>query len=354
MALLSFENIIISGIAVAVPGNTIVNNENYSGLLGAELLYKSIESTGVIKRHVAPPGVCTSDLCKAAAEKLIIEMSVDKSSIDVLIFISQTPDYRIPATACILQESLGLSKKTASFDINLGCSGYVYGLSTAFMFANQPGINRVLLLVGDTVNHFVSAKDRSTALLFGDAGSATIIEKSYTKSNSYFSLNTDGSRFKALNIPAGGYRIPSSFDTLAPVRYQDGSIRNLEQLSLDGGEIFNFSIREVPKDISGLMEFAGIFPDEVDFIIFHQANKFMLDFISKKLIIDKSKYPLSLEEYGNTSSASIPLTIVDKLRERLKGNRKKIVLSGFGVGLSWASAIIEIENPNIPQILFYT
>ena len=353
MAFLNYNDISIIGLSSCVPKDRFVNINSGKDLFEKEQLDKTINTIGVIERRIASNDVCASDLCYKAAVGLFNEMQIDKESINVIIFISQTPDFRIPSTACVLQNRLGLSKNTAAFDINLGCSGYIYGLTTAFSYAQNPGINRVLLLVGDTVTKFTSSRDKSLALLFGDAGSATLIEKKNNNTQCYFSLCTDGGGADFLKINAGGFRNPSSLSSLKDKTFEDGTIRNEEQLMMNGAEIFNFAIREVPKDIKNLLKLANENIENIDYFVFHQANKFMLDYISKKLKLPFEKVPLSLLKYGNTSSVSIPLTIITELKENLNNHKAKVILSGFGVGLSWGTAIIELDNCCIPDLIEY-
>lgn len=351
MGLLQYENVKIAGISVCVPEQVVENIAFGQTFFGTEELQKTIESTGVINRHVAPSGLCTSDLCYEAAKDLLINLDVNKDDIGAIIFITQTPDYHLPATACILQERLGLSKSTIAFDINLGCSGYVYGLNIGFGFLNQPFIKKVLLLVGDTITKCVSPFDRSSSILFGDAGSATLLESCSSDKKVYSSLNSDGSGAESLIIKGGAYRHQSSFDTLKVSEQSDSNMRSLENLLMDGAEIFNFTIREIPKDIRTVLEFAGTSLESVDYFIFHQANKFIIDFLAKKLKIPVNKYPISLNDFGNTSSASIPLTIAT-MRSSLGARSKSVILSGFGVGLSWGTVLIELDNCEVLPIKY--
>jgi 3-oxoacyl-[acyl-carrier-protein] synthase-3 len=276
-------------------------------------------------------------------------MNFDKNSIDMLIFMSQTPDYRIPATAPILQHRLGLNKNTAAFDVGLACSGYVYSLSVAFSFASGPGINRVLLLDGETFSKIVNPLDKVNAPLYGDAGTATIIEKG-NFGRSYFKLNTDGSGYEAIKINAGGFRNMSNCENIREKSDKDGNVRSDHQIYMDGGEVFNFTMREVPKDIKNILEFSELNLETIDYLVFHQANKFMTDFFSKKLKLQADKVPYCLDKYGNTSSASIPLTISSELSSVLEGKTKKIMISGFGAGLSWGTAIFELNNCNVVHV----
>lgn len=349
MSILNFSGIEILAIAASVPRNTITNSISGADLISDnELLQKTIESIGVYERRVSPESICTSDLCFFAAEKLFDETSIDKSEIDAIIFISQTPDYRLPATACILQNRLGLGKSTIAFDVNLGCSGYVYGLSIASAFANIANFRKVLLLVGDTPTKFTSIHDKSSALLFGDAGSATIIENTTKDNKSFYNLFTDGDGSNSLIINGGGYRNSSNPDSFNMREDEDGNLRNLEQLYMNGGDIFNFTIREVPKGIYDLLEANKVDISEIDHFVFHQANKFMIDFLRRKIKIPVDKFLFSLNKFGNTSSASIPLTLVINKNEY---SYKKVLLSGFGVGLSWANCYLDITNTKIIDLI---
>jgi len=350
MSLIKFKDVKISGLSAAVP-STKIDNFTFTDLFTAAELENAIKTTGIKERRFAGDGVCSSDLCFEAAQKLIMDLGVDRSTIDMVIFISQTPDFRQPATAPILQDRLGLPKSTACFDINLACSGYLYGLSTAFSYASQEGVDRVILLVGETLSKIVSPKDRATSLLFGDAGTATLIDKDKNATPIYMSLNSDGSGEGVLKIAGGGYRNKSSCETLAENEFEDGSIRSLEHLFMDGMEVFNFTMREVPKDIKKVLAFAGQDIGDIEYIVFHQANKFMTDFFAKKLKFPKENIPYSLQKFGNTSAVSIPLTIVSELKRLIGSGKKKILLSGFGGGLSWGSAYIEFENVHLSEIV---
>lgn len=351
MSIIQYKDVSVKGISAAVPKKIIDNLEMGGELFTEQEIENAIKTTGIRYRRMAESDVCSSDLCYHAAEKLLDDMDIDRNSIDMLIFMSQTPDYPQPATAPVLQHRLGLNKSCAAFDINLACSGYVYGLSTAFAYCAQEGINRVLLLIGETLTKIISFQDRATSLLFGDGGTATIIEKSPGYSKSYFSLNSDGSSYDVLWIEGGAYRLPSTIETLEPMEYEDGSIRNKEQLYMDGIEVFNFTMREVPKDIKNLMQFADIGADDIDYMVLHQANKLMTDFFLKKLKFPKEKAPYSLYDFGNTSAVSIPLTMVSELKDALQSKKLKLVLSGFGGGLSWGSAVIDTEQILVPDIV---
>jgi len=350
MAIIKYNNVGISSISACVP-KTIVNNNALINILSEEEVVKTIENIGIKEKRFADKDVCSSDLCFKAAEQLITDNNIDRNSIDALIFLSQTPDYKIPATAPILQHRLGLPKTTLSFDMNLACSGYVYALSTAFAYASLQGVNRVLLLVGETFSKITSPLDKVNAPLYGDAGTATLIEKG-DFADAHFILCSDGSGKDAVIIPAGEYRHLTTEENLKEVEMEDGNIRSGHHIYMDGMDVFNFALSVVPKSIKEMMTTVQITLEEVDYVVFHQANKFMTDFFTKKLNFPLDKVPYCIDRYGNTSSASIPLTIVSELKTNdLKG--KKVILCGFGAGLSWATALIEFNNCNVSPIIEY-
>lgn len=350
MAELSFNQVGITFMGGAVP-KKVIKNRDYTAHFPVDAVNDIVDKTGVEERRFAGKGQTASDLCFAAAEKVLYDFNIDKSEIDILLFVSQTPDFRMPATSITLQNRLGLGKSTAAFDISLGCSGFVYGLSVAYAYASMPGVRKVLLLDGETRSKVYHPKDRKTGFIFGDAGVAAIIEKNNNIGSSFFSLNSDGSKSDLIKIDAGGYRKQSSEETvIEKVVDEYGNIRTDEHGYMNGADVFNFVLREIPKNIKKTLAFAETTADNCDYVIFHQANKFMNDYLAKKLKLDKTKVPSTIEKYGNTSSVSIPITIVDQLKNKLNGS-KKILLSGFGVGMSWASAVIQTENIKIANIV---
>ena len=348
MAYLEIPNISIKGIAACVPKN-VVNNRDLTDTFSPEELEKIISAVGIETRRYVNKNVCASDLCFFAAEKLLNDLQIDRNSIDVLIFMSQTGDYKIPATAPILQHRLGLSKNTLCFDVGLACSGYVYALTTISAYLNLPGINRVLLLDGETFSKIVNPKDKTNALLYGDAGTATLLEKK--EGNVFYSLlNTDGEGWEAVHIKSGASRNALGQDSFEVREREDGSLGNDTQIYMNGVDVFNFTMRVVTKSIKEIIERSNSSLEQMDKIIFHQANKFMTDFFVKKLKYPSEKVPYSLTRFGNTSSASIPLTIVSELKG-WKSKSKKVLLCGFGAGLSWASAITDLSDCYIPDLI---
>ncbi len=350
MAFLKFNNTGIAGLAACVPANTI-DNYNYTQHFSAADAKEITDKTGILKRRFTVEGVTASDLCFNAAEKLFADLSIDRSTIDLLVFVSQTPDYRMPATAVLLQHRLGLGMQTMAFDLTLGCSAFVYALSVVYAIMEKSGLRKALLLDGETRSKVYSAKDRKTAFLFGDAGVAALIEKNNAFGNSYFSLNADGSREDLIKIKAGGYRYPSSAETVKEkVVDEHGNIRSDEHGNMEGADVFNFVLREIPADIKRLELFSGLSMHQMDYVIFHQANNYMNGYLTKKLKLPKEKVPTSIAKFGNTSSVSIPLTIVSELKDQLF-QKKQAMLCGFGVGMSWATAFIDFCNCHISEIV---
>lgn len=350
MAILNYSNVGISAMAACVPSR-VIDNYKYTQYFPEEDVKKVVDKIGVYERRFVDEKTCASDLCYAAAEKLIKDNNIDRTEIDLLVFISQTPDYRMPATSILLQDRLGLPKSTIAFDVTLGCSGFLYGLSIVYSFMEKSGLRKALLLDGETRSKVYSPKDRQAAFIFGDAGVAALIERDEKYGDSHFSLNSDGSRGELIMIPGGGYRNMSSAETLKEkVVDEYGNIRTDEQGYMKGGDVFNFVIVEVPKDIKRLFAASSNDISEMDYYIFHQANNFINSYIAKKMKLDVAKIPSTIHKYGNTSSVSVPLTIISELKDKLYG-QKRIMLSAFGVGMAWATAIVPFVDCNISDIV---
>ena len=350
MAFITYKNVGIRAMAACVPPKKIFNKD-LGYLIPEEEIEKTIHSIGIREKRFVEPEVCASDLCFKAAEKLFEDNRIDRNSIDVLLFLSQTPDYKIPATAPLLQHRLGLPNSTACLDLSMGCSGYVYGLSVAYAYASMPGINKVLLLDGETFSKITSPYDKVNAPLYGDAGTATLIEKG-DYSDAFFELMSDGAGADVVMIPAGGCRIPANSENIHIELKEDGNKRSDHQIYMDGMEVFNFALKVVPKSIKNIMKSIDKNLDEIDYLVFHQANRFMTDFFVKKLRFDSEKVPYCIDRYGNTSSSSIPLTIVSELENKLT-DEKKVVLCGFGAGLSWGTAYITFKDCHISHLCDY-
>ncbi len=350
MAFQRIDNVRIAGISACVPGR-IESNRDSPVFLTRNDAEKFILTTGIKERRVASSEICSSDLCYNAALRLIEEVGWNKSEIDCLIFISQTPDYIVPATSCILQDRLGLSSECYSFDVTLGCSGWVYGLSIMASLLSGGYIKKGLLLVGETTTKTKSPMDKSTYPLFGDAGTATCLEYDPEWSPMYFHSGTDGSKHKAIFIPDGAFRNPTTPESLKSEEIEPGVIRNRLQYIMDGGSVFLFSITKPPQSIKVLLEKSGIGKDVVDYFFLHQANKIMIDKIINKLDISPEKVPTSYEHFGNTSMSSIPLTMVTSKRSEIMNSRLKVLACGFGGGLSWSSGYFIIDRIVCPELI---
>jgi len=350
MATIRYHGVGIKAMAACIPSK-VYSNRNLGYLIPEDEIEKTITNIGVEERRIADDNVTASDLAYKAAVKLLEDNNIDPSSIDVLLFMSQTSDYRIPATSCILQSRLGLSKETCCLDLTLGCSGYVFALSTAFAYASMEGVNRVLLLDGETFSKIVNKRDKVDWPLYGDGATATLIEKGDFE-DSVFMLRTDGDGENAVKIPAGGMRNRVTNDSLSEREEEDGNYRNGLDVFMDGMAVFNFAMSVVPKSIKQICAETGTTLDDIDWLVFHQANKFMTDFFAKRLKFDMNKVPYCIQKYGNTSSTSVPLTIVSELCDKLKiGDR--VVLCGFGAGLSWGTARIVFGNCKISAVIEY-
>jgi len=349
MARITFHGVGIKAMSACVPPD-VVYNKDLGYLIPEEEIEKTIDNIGIEQRRIAAPDVTASDLCYKAAKKLMDDNDIAPDSVDVLLFMSQTADYRIPATSCILQQRLGLSRDTLCFDISLGCSGYLFALSTAFAYASMEGVNRVLLLDGETFSKIVNRRDKVDWPLYGDAGTATLIEKG-DYGQSTFLLFTDGSGEDKLKIHAG-MRYPITPDSCVEREREEGNIRTDLEVFMDGMDVFNFAISKVPKSIKQLLKETETSIDDVDYLVFHQANRFMMDFFVKKLKIAPEKVPYCISKYGNTSSASVPLTVVSELCDKLDGSNT-IIMSAFGAGLSWGAAIMRTIGCKISPVFDY-
>lgn len=351
MAIISYKHVGITAIAGCVPSRVIDNYHYDLDIWPEDEVKKVVDKVGVTERRFVDDKTCASDLCYAASERLISDNNINRDEIDLLVFLSQTPDYRMPATSILLQNRLGLPISTMAFDIQLGCSGFINTLSIVYALMQNHGFRKALLLNGETRSKVYSRKDRREAFIFGDAGVAALIERSEKFGDSHFSLNSDGSRGDLIMIPGGGYRNMSSEKTLREkVVDEYGNIRSDEQGSMKGADVFNFVIVEVPKDIKRLITATGEDIQGMDYYIFHQANAFINNYIAKKMKLNSERIPSTIHKFGNTSSVSIPLTIASELKDKMHGN-KKLMLSAFGVGMAWATAIVPFVDCKISDIV---
>ncbi len=356
MALLEVQNVQIRGISACVPEKKIrtVDLDFFSN----EDAEKFIQNTGITQRHISEGDSCASDLCLQAAEKILTELAWHKDDIDILIFVSQSSDYILPATSNLLQSRLGLSQDCFCLDVSLGCSGYIYGLSLVSNLLQNIKFNRALLLVGDTISTYTSKYDKSVYPLFGDAGTATAIEFDIQSNcNWTFDIGSDGTGSDAIKIKAGGSRFrtnKNSFD-LKDININDPSQgkRSSVDLQLEGIDVFNFAIKKAPNSIFNILKYVSKRTDDIDYFFLHQANLFMNETIRKKLKVDKDKMPNSIQNFGNTNGASIPLTIVQSFNNLIQKNNLSVLLCGFGVGLSWGSVLLNLNKSLKTNMSYY-
>ena len=340
MSILTFNNIGIRAIAASVPKN-IAKTEEQTKFFDKKHLKNFMENTGIYERRVSSVAQTSSDFCCKAAEIIFEKTGYDREKIQALIFVSQTPDYRQPATSILMQDRLHLRKDIFTQDINQACSGFVFGLISAYSLCNA-GLDNILLCVGDTPSKFTSPADSSTSLMFGDAGTACIISKDRKYGQSYFSFNADGSEFHSVNIPGGGYRKMSSMKTLFFHKDNEGNEKTMEQIHMDGLSVFSYSVRAITTDVMELLNYAKVTLDDIDTIVLHQANQFLNNKVSKKLGIDEGKTLKSIKYFGNTSSSSIPLTI--SFNSNINLNNNSLLFTAIGASFTWGSGLITIKD----------
>ncbi|MBA3888905.1 MAG: ketoacyl-ACP synthase III [Gemmatimonadaceae bacterium] len=343
MARTQNRNVAIRGVVCAVPGEPLQVAE-IGKHFGESDVQKIAKTVGLETVHRVAPGQTAGDLAVQAAERLLADLGWERESIDGVIMVTQTPDHLCPATANIAHGRLGLSSDALAFDVNQGCSGYVYGLYMGSQFIQSGGLKRFLLLAGDTSSIGISSEDRSVAMLFGDAGTATALEFDETAPPISFVLGSDGTGACHLIAPAGGWRQRPTAELLQRVDAEDGNRRAPFELYMDGLAVFNFTLKRVPTLIRDVLALHGWQKEEVKAFAFHQANGFILNMMAKKLKVLPEQVPVNIQRYGNTSMSSIPLLLGDDLAPVLtSGTPEKMVLAGFGIGLSWAAAAVEMR-----------
>ena len=297
--------------------------------------------TGISSVRVADDNITSSDLCIEAANNILKDS--ENVEVDALIFVSQTRDYHLPQTSFIIQNRLKLRKDIFCLDMPMGCSGYINGLFQASLLLQIPNIKKVLLLAGDTSTKMINLKDRATRMVFGDGGSATVLEKG--NDNISFNLQSDGSGANSLIIKSGAFRNPSDEKSKTSILMEEGNRRSAEDMYMGGMDIFNFAMREVPNIVYEHLRDLNKTKDDIDLLILHQANKFMVNYLRKIIRLNKDDVPVEVDNYGNTGPCSIPLVLSLKGNEYIKKNKLKLVMMcGFGVGLSWGTATTNLEN----------
>ena len=333
---LSYNNAKIEGIVTVTGDKKVDFISSYSDYNLTELDAKRLSKVmGLSSRYVVSGEQTTSDLCLEASKKLLEGLNISPKEIGGLIFVSQSPDFSSPATAISLQHRLGMSTSSLCFDIRLGCSGFVYGLASAYGFI-EAGSDNIILCVGDVASKLVKPSDHTVAPIMGDAGSAVLIQRK--KSKSIFNLYSDGSGYDALIIPNSGIRREPQFKDVDPF------------MKMDGAKVFDFTLKRVPSLINNIIDESQILKESIDYYVLHQPNKYMLQNIKKRLKIDEHKIPHSTQSiYGNQNSASITGTINGFLGDEYSSKSLKTLIAGFGIGLSWGAAIIETDNIFAPK-----
>ena len=339
------KNVNIQAIATYLPTN-ILDMTSLVDLFDEKSIKTVMNATGVNRVYVANEDQTASDMCFEAAKVLIEKEEINKEEIDGLVFISQTADYRAPATSIILQDRLGLSKETVCFDINYGCSGYIYGIFQAANLIGSGACKKVLVLAGDTTTKMINPKDRSQRMVFGDAGSASIVSKGDGQIG--FHICSDGSEYDKVIVPAGGFRIPSTELTRKENIDAEGNIRTDENLYMDGSSVFHFIIKQGQKSIKTLLQYMGWDKDDVNFYAMHQATRFTLSYLRKRLKIDNETMPINISNYGNTGPTTIPLVLTDLCHTDIKTKKwNKVIMCAYGIGLSWGSIACDLTKTNI-------
>lgn len=351
----SFKNKKITGMALIVP-------ENERSFVDDMKLFNADEKRsarlakvmGYDKHRIAPENVAASDMVEYGFQQLFESGDLRKEEIDALVYLTISPDHFVPPTSRILHGKLGLKQETYCIDITQGCSAFEEGLIQSFLLLEQPAVNKVALVTTDVLSHKVSPKDRNSYPLVGDAASITIIEKSETENNIESVILNDGTRAMALQIPAGGFRMPCSPETAVMHTDEEGNERSLDNLVMDGTAVFNFVMQDVPPMLFDLFKRANLTKDDFDWFLFHQPNRFMLQKLAEKLDVPYEKMPANVvEKYGNSSGTTVPAVTVLNFEGKNMPEKQKVCFSGFGVGLTWAAVVMDLYPFNFIKTLIF-
>ena len=344
----SFNNIRIVGIASAVP-TKVVKSTDFIDKFGEEAVQKFVNMTGVKEHRESFDHQTASDFGYVAAEKLLTEKNIDRETIGVLMFGAHSTDYRRPATAGVLHKRLGLNKNCAAFDVGLGCSAFIYCTQVAASMLECSDAKRALIIVGETMTKMIYPEDKSAAMLFGDGGAAVLLEKTEEENVIAGKVCTDGTGYRAIIAPAGGFR--NLEDSHEPMVWADGSTRTLYNTNMNGTDVFSFTVTKVPKTIKEFFKETNQNVEEFDCLAFHQANQFIHQQLVKKLKVDIDKMPLCLDRYGNTSAPAIPLLLSDVYGTDTESKELNVLMCGFGVGLSWGVMSAKINTDDILPVI---
>ncbi len=348
MTFFEFENVRIAGVAAAVPKN-IVEIDSFSVKFGEDTIKKYKLMTGIEKFRKANDNQTASDLGFAAAENLINKLSINRDEIDGLVFVSQSHDYKRPATACVLHKRLNLATNCVAFDVNLGCSGFVYGIQIMTSLMKSSNMRKALVIVAETSTKVMWPNDKSLAMLFGDSGSAVLLENDSCEESIKGALFTKGEGFKSIIIPAGGFRMPEA--DKEPFIGSDGNEHMMYYQYMNGLDIMQFSISEVPNSIKQFILKYDIDLEKFDIFALHQANAFIIKQLIKRFKLPKEKVPIVLNEFGNIGGVSIPLVLCNELSKINDDRKIKVFGCGFGIGLSWGIVTFEVNSNSVLPII---
>lgn len=353
MSNLTIKNVKVAGISACVP-EKIEENIYLPIFASKEEAQKVIDSTGIVRKHVVDPDTTASDLAVVAANQIINELGWEKESIDVLVYVSQSRDYIAPMTSCILQDKLGLSKGCFVMDVPFGCCGFVHGMSVAASMLSHGLLKRGLMINAETNSLNRSKKDRTVRPLFADAATVTALEFDENAKDMKFSFGVDGSGAAAVMMEYGGMRHPITPESLVEREVAPGIIRKGNDMVVNGMDVFSFAIKVPPKALKEFISDFEVNVDEIDLLVLHQANKFIDEKIRKNLKVPAEKVPYCLQEYGNVTCASIPLTLVSQCAHKLQTEDCNILASGFGVGLQWGCMQFSTSKIKCPEVSIYT
>ena len=343
MAFWSIKNVSLRGVTGTVPNNPVKSSE--LPIFSQDDADTFDRTVGIRNRYIAPDSICASDLCRDAGERLLEALGWEKESVDVLLFVSVTGDYKTPPTSAILQDRMGLSNACFVLDVPMGCCGCMYGITVAGNLLSAGTARRALVLVGDTGLRMGSMQDKSRVPLFGDSGTAMALEYDSSAEDIIVEMNTLGAGYKALMTPHGGYRHPITKESFENEDFGNGIIRAPKDALINGMDVFSFAISKPPISVKNMLDRLGIDKDkDIDFFLIHQANKLIVDRIVKKLKLDETKVPYNLQEFGNLGGASIPMLMTTSIANALAERPLTLMCSSFGLGLTWGTMVMKTKS----------
>ncbi len=344
MAYWNIKNVALRGVTGTVPNNPVKSAD--LPIFNQEEADTFDKTVGILNRYIAPESVCASDLCQNAGERLLAALGWEKETVDVLLFVSVTGDYKTPPTSAILQDRMGLPNATFVLDVPMGCCGCIYGITVAGNLLSAGTAKRALVLVGDTAMRMGSTRDKSRMPLFGDSGTAMALEFDPTAEDIIVEMNTLGSGYQALMTPHGGYRHPVTKESFEYEDFGNGIVRAPKDALINGMDVFSFAISKPPISVKNMMDRLGLDKDkDIDFFLIHQANKLIVDRIVKKLKLDTAKVPYNLQQFGNLGGASIPMLMTTSIANELQNRPLTLLCSSFGLGLTWGTMVLKTNQP---------